>query len=283
MASSSARRPSPSAAAPTVERNTSSVAIATLKPSPSSPSRASRKKTSRWSNSPATAPCGRASSTMMPTPASPPPSPRGIIWPPMPHNDEAGWERVRKVGAFFTKLVATCGAGITLEKSIELGTYPYPIFVTYASQTPDTIHTVVKAMIDNYDAYKDGAPGAAGLAAKRQTMKWVVPFHPGAVKAMKEAGNWSDADQAHNDGLIKRQDVLKTAWVAFNKAAPSDDKEFAAAWTAARAAALKTANMPDAGARPYCGFSDVECFTSPGSPGSAASSGARPPARCGWI
>jgi TRAP transporter TAXI family solute receptor len=29
-------------------------------------------------------------------------SPRGIIWPPLPHKDEAGWARVQKVGAFFT-------------------------------------------------------------------------------------------------------------------------------------------------------------------------------------
>ena len=26
-------------------------------------------------------------------------SPRGIIWPPLPHNDKAGWERVQKVGS----------------------------------------------------------------------------------------------------------------------------------------------------------------------------------------
>jgi TRAP transporter TAXI family solute receptor len=28
-------------------------------------------------------------------------SPRGIIWPPLPHNDKAGWDRVQKVGSFF--------------------------------------------------------------------------------------------------------------------------------------------------------------------------------------
>jgi len=33
-------------------------------------------------------------------------SPRGIIWPPLPHNDTAGWERVQKVGPFFTRHVA---------------------------------------------------------------------------------------------------------------------------------------------------------------------------------
>ena len=171
-------------------------------------------------------------------------SPRGIIWPPMPPEDKAAWERVKKVGAFFTPHVATCGAGITADKPIQSATYPYPIFVTYGSQTPDTIYAMTKAMIVNFDSYKDGAPGAKGLAADKQTMKWVVPFHSGAVKALKEAGNWTDADQTHNDGLFKRQDVLKAAWTEFTKGAPpSGDKEFLDAWMAARAAALKKAEM----------------------------------------
>jgi TRAP transporter TAXI family solute receptor len=173
-------------------------------------------------------------------------SPRGIIWPPLPHNDKAGWARVQKVGSFFFPHVATCGAGISPEKPIELGNYPYPIFVVYGSQPADQVYAVTKAMIVNYDAYKDSAPGAGGLAASRQTMKWVVPFHPGAVKAMKEAGNWSDADQAHNDNLIKRQGVLAAAWADYGKSSPpSDDKAFLAGWMNARAAALKKADMPN--------------------------------------
>ncbi|MDB5564462.1 MAG: hypothetical protein JWP84_1028 [Tardiphaga sp.] len=171
-------------------------------------------------------------------------SPRGIVWPPLPHADKEGWDRVRKVGAFFTPLLATCGAGITPEKPIELGTYPYPVFVTYGTQPPELIHSIVKAMIDNYDAYKDGAPGAGGLAAKRQTMKWVVPFHPGTVKALKESGNWTDADQAHNDGLFKRQAVLAATWTAYAKGTPpSGEKEFLEGWMAARGAALAKASM----------------------------------------
>ena len=67
-------------------------------------------------------------------------------------------------------------------------------------------------MITGYDAYKDSAPGAAGLAADRQTKNWVVPVHPGAVKALKEAGQWSDQQEAHNNQLFKRQEVLAAAW-----------------------------------------------------------------------
>jgi TRAP transporter TAXI family solute receptor len=173
-------------------------------------------------------------------------SPRGIIWPPLPHNDKAGWDRVQKVGSFFFPHIATCGAGISKEKPIELGNYPYPIFVVYGSQPADQVYALTKAMITGYDIYKDAAAGAGGLAAERQTKKWVVPVHPGAVKALKEAGQWSDDQEAHNNALFKRQAALAAAWADYGKSKTSaDDKEFLAGWMNVRAAALKKANMPN--------------------------------------
>src|SRR3954462_7422598 len=171
-------------------------------------------------------------------------SPRGIVWPPLPHNDKAGWQRVQKVGSFFFPHVATCGAGISKEKPIELGNYPYPIFVVYGSQPADQVYAITKAMITGYDAYKDAAAGAGGLAPDRQTKNWVVPVHPGAVKALKEAGAWSDDQEAHNNALFRRQEVLTGAWADYVKANPSsDDKQFLSGWMDARAAALKKAGM----------------------------------------
>ena len=173
-------------------------------------------------------------------------SPRGIVWPPLPASDKAGWERVKKVGSFFFPHTATCGAGISKDKPIELGNYPYPIFVSYGSLPFDEVYAITKAMITGYDAYKDSAPGARGLAADRQTKNWVVPVHPGAAKALKEAGQWSDEQEAHNKGLLKRQQVLAAAWADYGKSnPPSDDKAFLEGWMKARAAALTKANMPN--------------------------------------
>ena len=74
----------------------------------------------------------------------------------------------------------------------------------------------------------------------------MVPVHPGAVKALKEAGQWSDDQEAHNNGLFKRQDVLTAAWADYGKSSPpSDDKAFLDGWMKARAAALTKANMPN--------------------------------------
>jgi TRAP transporter TAXI family solute receptor len=174
-------------------------------------------------------------------------SPRGIVWPPLPHTDKAGWERVRKVGPFFTEHNATCGAGgITKDKSIEMGAYPYPIFTVYANATENDVYALTKALIEGYDAYKDNAPGASGLAVKTQTKNWAVPVHKGAVKALKEAGAWSDDQEKYNNALFKRQEVLLAAWADFSKGSPSSDPaKFTEEWMKARKTALTKAEMAD--------------------------------------
>jgi TRAP transporter TAXI family solute receptor len=174
-------------------------------------------------------------------------SPRGIFWPPLPHADKAGWERVRKIGPYFTEHNATCGAGeFSRDKPIQMGTYPYPIYTVYANQPEADVYVLTKAMIDGYDGYKDNAPGASGLAVKGQAKYWAVPLHPGAVKALKEAGAWSDDQEKHNKALLKRQDVLIAAWGDFNKANPSSDPaKFTEEWMKVRKAALTKAGMAD--------------------------------------
>ena len=116
--------------------------------------------------------------------------------------------------------------------------------MAYASQPADLIYDITKAMIVDYDDYKDGAPGADGLEVKRQILTWVLPYHEGAVQALKEAGVWTAAAQKHNDMLVKRQDTLAEAWADFIKANPPADKDaFAKAWMAARKTALEKAGM----------------------------------------
>jgi hypothetical protein len=70
--------------------------------------------------------------------------------------------------------------------------------------------------------------------------------HPGAVKALKEVGAWSDDQEKHNQALFKRQGVLLAAWTDFNKAnPPSDAAKFTEEWMKLRKAALTKAGMAD--------------------------------------
>jgi hypothetical protein len=99
-------------------------------------------------------------------------------------------------------------------------------------------------MIEGYDDYKGGAPGAKGWALGSQNFEWVLPFHEGAIRYFKEAGVWSDAAQAHTDALMARQSAIAGAWKAFTATSPPEDKAaFKTAWMAARAKALEGAGL----------------------------------------
>ncbi|MBM3644815.1 MAG: TAXI family TRAP transporter solute-binding subunit [Alphaproteobacteria bacterium] len=172
-------------------------------------------------------------------------SPRGVVMPPTPAADKAGWERMRKLGPYFYPHKTTCGAGgLSATNALELPSYPYPIFMAYAGEKEDTIYNVTKAMIVDYPEYKAAAPGADGLEVKRQILNWVLPYHAGAVKALREAGAWTPEAQKHNEMLLKRQSTLTAAWADFNKANPPADKDaYTKAWMAARKAALVKAGL----------------------------------------
>jgi len=173
-------------------------------------------------------------------------SPRGVVMPQTPASDKSGWERMHRIGPYFVPHKATCGAGgLSNTNALELPNYPYPIFMAYAAEKPDLIYSITKAMIVDYADYKDSAPGADGLDVKRQLLTWVLPYHDGAVKALKEAGVWTAEAQKHNDMLVKRQDTLGKAWTDFSKANPPTDKDsFTKAWMAARKSALEKVGLP---------------------------------------
>lgn len=171
-------------------------------------------------------------------------SPRGVNWVPLPASDKAGWARLQKIAPFFYPHLATCGAGIAKGRQVETSVYPYPIFMAYGTQDAGLVYSLTKAMLDHYAEYKDAVPGADGLEGKRQNLTWSMPYHPGAARALKEAGVWTDAAQKHNDGLLDRQATLAAAWTDFLKTNPPEDKDaFRAAWMRARAAALTKAGM----------------------------------------
>ncbi len=171
-------------------------------------------------------------------------SPRGVVWPEFPASDTAGWARVQKIAPYFYPHKSTCGAGYAKDQSLELPVYPYPMFIAYTNQGEGAIHQLTKAMIDHYADYKDAVPGVDGLEAKRQNLTWSMPYHAGAVRALKEAGVWTEAAEKNNTMLVKRQEVLATAWQGFLKTNPAEDKDaFRAAWMKVREAALTGAGM----------------------------------------
>jgi TRAP transporter TAXI family solute receptor len=169
-------------------------------------------------------------------------SPRGIFWPPAPHDDEGCWSRMAKVVPFFTPHMATRGAGISQDKPHEGATYPYPLLITLAKQDAKLVRDLAQVIHKHYDAYKNADPGAVGWALERQIFKWSVPFHPGAIDYFRSIGAWGADKDAHNDRLLERQAVLSRAWQSHRAEGLSGDSA-RTAWYATRAQALEAAGF----------------------------------------
>lgn len=170
-------------------------------------------------------------------------SPRGLQWPELPTEDEAGWERMLEVAPYFQPHDVTSGAGIDADQPLASASYPYPIMVSNADLAPDTVHGLIKTLVESFDDYKDNAPGASGYALENQNMTWVVPFHDAVVDYYRDTGVWTEEMEEHQNSLVERQTLLMGAWEQYKADAPEDEEAFISGWMAERREVLGNAGF----------------------------------------
>ncbi|MEP4199065.1 MAG: TAXI family TRAP transporter solute-binding subunit [Aliishimia sp.] len=161
--------------------------------------------------------------------------PRGLFWPPIDPTNAAGLDALTSIAPFFQVNKAKVGATIDGTDGYQGAGYAYPVLTAMDSTEGDLVYNMTKAMVELFPKYDGNAPGIGGWSIDKQNFEWVVPYHEGAIQYYTEMGLWSDAAQAHNDNLIKRQAALQSAWETLKAEAPAD---WVAAWGEARKKAL---------------------------------------------
>ncbi|MCP5151566.1 MAG: TAXI family TRAP transporter solute-binding subunit [Ectothiorhodospiraceae bacterium] len=171
-------------------------------------------------------------------------SPRGVYLPPLPHADTAAWERARAVAPWWAPTtVSAAVVGTKNEMPYEGSNYPYPIFVVKHDTDDALAYGLTKAVMENYEEFKESGPSMDGYQLGNQNFSYVFPYHPAAVAYYKEKGVWTAAHDEHNTMLVRRQEVIAAAWEKM-KAMDVADDAFRAEWMKLRAAALTEAGMP---------------------------------------
>jgi TRAP transporter TAXI family solute receptor len=162
----------------------------------------------------------------------------GLAWIDAAPDNKAGWDALTKVAPFFAPGVATAGAGITGKHPYNLMSYRYPMLTVYADADDDLVYAMIKAMDETYGVYKDSGPSMANWRLSKSGVTPAdAPFHPGAIRYLKEKGIWTDKDQAWNDQRIARGAAVRQAWTEARKAAETEkvsDKDWPAFWDAWR-------------------------------------------------
>ncbi len=170
-------------------------------------------------------------------------SPRGISYPTISHADKEGWKRLQSYAPYYVPFYGKEGADLKASTPVETGAYPYPLLVAYAKQDPKLVKAMTAAMVDTFADYKTAAPGNAGWELSLQNFSWVIPYHDGAISYFKDKGLWTAEHEKNNAMLIKRQEVLATAWKNVKSRTHADEAAFAQDWMKTRAAALTQAGM----------------------------------------
>ncbi len=173
-------------------------------------------------------------------------SPRGLIHLPFPHDDKEAWKRANAIAPHWYPVEVTNAVAIENNpgggKSFEGAGFPYPIFVSLPNMEDDIAYSLTKAVMENYETFKDSGPGMDGYQVKNQNLSWIFPYHPGAIRYWKEIGEWTDDNQANTDALNERNDVLAAAWEDFTSMDVAED-EYEIKWLEVRARHLTDADM----------------------------------------
>jgi TRAP transporter TAXI family solute receptor len=144
-------------------------------------------------------------------------APYGLRYLPMDSKDQDAWEHLKKFAPFMAFPIWADYGGLGEGGPKWLAFYPYTM-TSYDTVDQDVIYTMVKAMDEGYDLYKNVKKPSSGewTLANTLTLKKPVyiPFHPGLIRYAKEKGKWTPELEAWQAKALAEEKKHIEAWKA---------------------------------------------------------------------
>ncbi len=172
-------------------------------------------------------------------------SPNGIAWVPLEKSNTELWTKFQKALPLVSPYHEDLGAGITKDKPVWMMGFRYPMITVYSDAKDDEVYAVTRAVVENYDLYKDASPIMPRWeVSKSGAYPMDAPFHNGSIKYLKEKGIWSPDHQKWQDAIMKRQGLLRQAWADMMAKDPAakgaEPAKLLSLWMPRRAEVLKS-------------------------------------------
>ena len=142
-------------------------------------------------------------------------APYGLRYLTMNPKDKAAWKRMRKIAPFMASPIWVDYGALGEGGPKWLAFYPYTL-TSYDTTDPEVVYTIVKALVEGRDIYKDVKKPSSEqwtLEATLDTNKPVyIPFHPGLIKYAKEVGKWTSKLQSWQAKAIQQEKKRIRTW-----------------------------------------------------------------------
>ncbi len=128
--------------------------------------------------------------------------PHGCRFLEMPAEDREGWRRVQaKLPAMFP---ATQAKVPGLEKPVELFGITYSLYC-YPWVSEDIVYHTLKAIDEGYGIFKGSHPWLKQFTRQNMVRNaGSLPFHPGSVRYLEEAGVWTPELEAYQQETLSK-------------------------------------------------------------------------------
>lgn len=170
-------------------------------------------------------------------------SPKGFRILQFDPNNKAAIARMQQVAPFFSIGKETIGAGLSEKNFVWTPIYRYPIITCRTDADPEAVYTFIKALDDSFPMYKDAYPPNFLWDIKEAGVPPAdAPFHPGAIRYLKEKSVWKPEHDEWNKNRIAHVEKVKGIWkkaVAIAKDKKISGEDFTKFWLDYREKALQ--------------------------------------------